>query len=55
MVGLHSHHLNLTWWENEGYPAHLKAIREFPWSMLEDRMEKSVPNLAEAAMVSQIW
>jgi len=43
--------LDLTWWENEGYPAHLKAIREFPWSTLEDRMEKSVPNLAEAAMV----
>jgi hypothetical protein len=43
--------LDLTWWENEGYPAHLKAIREFPWSALEDRMEKSVPNLAEAAMV----
>ena len=43
--------LDLTWWENEGYPAHLKAIREFPWSTLEDRMEKSVPNLAKAAMV----
>jgi len=43
--------LDLTWWESEGYPAHLKAIKEFPWSTLEDRMEKSVPNLAEAAMV----
>jgi len=43
--------LDLTWWESEGYLAHLKAIKEFPWSTLEDRMEKSVPNLAEAAMV----
>jgi len=43
--------LDLKWWENEGYPAHLKAIQEFPWSTLEDRMEKSVPNLAEAAIV----
>jgi hypothetical protein len=43
--------LDLTWWEEEGYPAHLKKIREFPWSTLEDRMEKSVPNLAQGAMV----
>jgi hypothetical protein len=43
--------LDLTWWEAEGYPAHLKKIREFPWSTLEDRMEKSVPNLAQGAMV----
>jgi hypothetical protein len=43
--------LNLTWWEEEGYPAHLKTIREFPWSTLKDRMEKSVPNLAQGAMV----
>lgn len=43
--------LDLTWWEEEGYPAHLKRIREFPWSTLEDRMEKSVPNLAQGAMV----
>ena len=43
--------LDLTWWESEGYPAHLKAIKEFPWSTLKDRMEKSVPNLAEAAIV----
>lgn len=43
--------LDLTWWEEEGYPAHLKKIREFPWSTLEDRMEKSVPNLSQGAMV----
>ncbi|MGF2686695.1 hypothetical protein ACQUWM_09365 [Marinobacter sp. DUT-3] len=43
--------LDLAWWEEEGYPAHLKAIREFPWSTLEDRMEKSVPNLVQGAMV----
>ncbi len=43
--------LDLKWWEEEGYPAHLKKIREFPWSTLEDRMEKSVPNLAQGAMV----
>jgi len=43
--------LDLTWWEAEGYPAHLKKIRGFPWSTLEDRMEKSVPNLAQGAMV----
>ncbi len=43
--------LDLTWWEDEGYPAHLRRIREFPWSTLEDRMEKSVPNLSQGAMV----
>lgn len=43
--------LDLAWWEEEGYPGHLKRIREFPWSTLEDRMEKSVPNLAQGAMV----
>jgi hypothetical protein len=43
--------LDLEWWEKEGYPAHLEKIRNFPWSTLEDRMENSVPNLREAAIV----
>ncbi|MEQ5833987.1 hypothetical protein [Marinobacter sp. NFXS9] len=42
--------LDLEWWKREGYPEHMKKIREFPWSSLEDRMEDSVPNLREAAM-----
>lgn len=43
--------LALTQWEEQGYPEHLKRIGEFPWSTLEDRMKKSVPNLAQGAMV----
>ncbi|WP_165856461.1 hypothetical protein [Marinobacter sp. JSM 1782161] len=43
--------LDLNGWKSEGYPAHLKKIREFPWDTLEDKMEASVPNLREAAMV----
>lgn len=43
--------LDLTQWEEEGYPQHLKRIGEFSWSTLGDRMEKSVPNLAQGAMV----
>lgn len=43
--------LDLDWWEKEGYPAHLEKIRNFPWSTLEDRMEISVPNLREGAIV----
>lgn len=43
--------LDLDWWKNEGYPAHLEKIRAFPWHSLEDKMEDSVPNLREAAMV----
>ncbi|MGP4845006.1 hypothetical protein ACTXGQ_12805 [Marinobacter sp. 1Y8] len=42
--------LDLEWWKREGYPAHMKQIRDFPWDSLEDKMEKSVPNLREAAM-----
>lgn len=42
--------LDLTGWEEKGYPAHLNTIKEFPWSTLNDRMEKSVPNLAQNAM-----
>ncbi|MAA64511.1 MAG: hypothetical protein CL581_07025 [Alteromonadaceae bacterium] len=43
--------LDLEWWKREGYPAHMKQIRDFPWGSLEDKMEQSVPNLREAAMV----
>jgi len=43
--------LDLEWWENEGYPAQLEAIREFPWHQLRDRMQDSVPNLNAGAMV----
>lgn len=43
--------LNLEWWEKKGYPAHLNAIREFPWNQLRDRMQDSVPNLNAGAMV----
>lgn len=43
--------LDLEWWEKEGYPAHLYAIREFPWHQLRDRMQDSVPNLNAGAMV----
>ncbi|MCG7198097.1 hypothetical protein MD273_00020 [Marinobacter pelagius] len=43
--------LDLEWWEREGYPAHLDAIREFPWHQLRDRMQDSVPNLNAGAMV----
>ncbi|WP_147252196.1 hypothetical protein [Marinobacter pelagius] len=43
--------LDLEWWEKEGYPAHLNAIREFPWNQLRDRMQDSVPNLNAGAMV----
>ncbi len=43
--------LDLEWWEKEGYPAHLNAIREFPWHQLRDRMQDSVPNLNAGAMV----
>ena len=43
--------LDLEWWEKEGYPAHLEKIRNFPWSTLQDRMENSVPNLREGAIV----
>lgn len=42
--------LDLTWWEKEGYPAHMEKIRNFPWESLEDQMQNSVPNLNEAAM-----
>ncbi|MEQ5833992.1 hypothetical protein [Marinobacter sp. NFXS9] len=42
--------LDLDWWKREGYPEHMKKIAEFPWGSLEDKMEKSVPNLREAAM-----
>lgn len=42
--------LDLTWWEKEGYPAHMEKIRNFPWDSLEDQMQYSVPNLNEAAM-----
>ncbi|WP_410330234.1 hypothetical protein [Marinobacter sp.] len=43
--------LDLEWWEKEGYPAHLNAIREFPWHQLRDRMQDSVPNLNAGALV----
>ncbi|WP_133243121.1 hypothetical protein [Tamilnaduibacter salinus] len=43
--------LDLDWWEKEGYPKHQQAIRDFPWDTLEDRMQYSVANLNEAAMV----
>lgn len=43
--------LDLEWWEKEGYPAQLKAIQDFPWHQLRDRMQDSVPNLNAGAMV----
>jgi len=42
--------LDLEWWEQEGYPAHMEKIRNFPWDTLEDQMQYSVPNLNEATM-----
>lgn len=42
--------LDLEWWEQEGYPAHMEKIRNFPWDKLEDQMQYSVPNLNEATM-----
>ncbi|KMQ76744.1 hypothetical protein [Marinobacter subterrani] len=42
--------LDLEWWEQEGYHAHMEKIRNFPWHTLEDQMQYSVPNLNEAAM-----
>ena len=42
---------DLDWWENEGYPAHMETIKSVQWHALGDRMEQSVPNLREGAMV----
>ncbi|WP_203142207.1 hypothetical protein [Marinobacter mangrovi] len=33
---------------------HMTKIAEFPWDSLEDKMEQSVPNLREAAMVQTL-
>lgn len=43
--------LDLEWWEQEGYPAHLEKIKNFPWTTLEDQMEKSVKNFETGSMV----